>query len=281
MSQINVELPLLAEDDARSRLASWIREKYASTEHGFRHDNGFRFPIRAFVMDLLQEERQKIIQRMEEAPRHTVFDESKNCDVLLGAAWDLVRHGILTPAQLRPLSGGIQFDGTAFFLTQYGERWVQALADSALPTEYGRFASFLSQHGQKLRPSFTSRSLEALRCYQTGTYLAACSMCGAAVESILLSVAVAATGDEAEILREYGRADGVRRVRNRVLANQSGALHQAFDSALELIKYWRDESAHASEVAIGEEEAFWGLVLLHRLAQTADRRWTELTVPRT
>jgi len=46
---------------------------------------------------------------------------------------------------------------------------------------------------------------------------------------------------------------------------------------MNLLKYWRDESAHGIESKIQEEEAFTSLLLLLRFAQFADSRWQDLT----
>ena len=45
-------------------------------------------------------------------------------------------------------------------------------------------------------------------CYQAQTYLATCTMCGAAAESILLALAIAHSGSEARVLAEYATANG-------------------------------------------------------------------------
>lgn len=55
-------------------------------------------------------------------------------------------------------------------------------------------------------------------------------------------------------------------------------MQASFDSYLQLLNYWRDESAHGVARSIGEEEAFTSLALLLRFANLADREWDTFTI---
>lgn len=72
------------------------------------------------------------------------------------------------------------------------------------------FRGFASNLGA----GFVQRASEAGQCHNFGAYLACCAMCGAAAESILLSVAVAKMRDEGAVLSLY-RATGGRRKTSR------------------------------------------------------------------
>jgi hypothetical protein len=59
---------------------------------------------------------------------------------------------------------------------------------------------------------FGQRAVGAVRTYRTANYLAACSMAGAAAESILLAAAIAKSKNEGKILKMYESAGGRARV---------------------------------------------------------------------
>jgi hypothetical protein len=54
-------------------------------------------------------------------------------------------------------------------------------------------------------------------------------------------------------------------------------VHLEYHRYVDLLKYWRDSSAHGRAVRISELEAWTSLLLLLRFARWADERWEGLT----
>jgi hypothetical protein len=196
------------------------------------------------------------------------------------AAWELCRRGILRPGIVRL---GVQTTddgngGNGYTLTPRGREWVKAAASyDYVPTEPGRFARILAGFAPRFGPGFAERSQEAVQCYGALAYVACCAMCGAAAESILLAVAIAAVGDSTKVLSMYEATGGRGRVENLVIGKKPKPLQDEFRAALNLLKYWRDAAAHGRKSGIGENEAYTSLALLLRFAQFANERWQELT----
>jgi hypothetical protein len=99
-------------------------------------------------------------------------------------------------------------------------------------------------------------------------------MCGVVAELILLSVAIAKTGDQAQVESKGGRV----RIENAIPGQKSGDLQREFRSSLKVLKYLRDISAHARPPASTTPEAFTSLAIVLRFAQFATNRWSELTI---
>lgn len=202
-----------------------------------------------------------------------------NSEPFYDAAWSLCTRGILRPAPVHP---GRQPEympviGGGYYLTPYGKAWLdQASGYETIPSQYGRFAQLLATHSNQFGGGYHARSQEAVSCYRAHTYLACCAMCGAAAESILLALAIDKTGDEDRVLRDYRTNTGRTKLENLLLSQASSHIKREFPNYLDLLKYWRDESAHGERTAIGEGEAFTSLLLLLRFAQFAHDRWNEL-----
>ncbi|MDQ3604981.1 MAG: hypothetical protein M3418_02145 [Gemmatimonadota bacterium] len=192
------------------------------------------------------------------------------------SAWHLVSRGVLMP--VRPAADNRVPFGDSFQLTEYGSQWIGTMSGYEWnPMEHGRIAQLLVARAERFGNAFRARSLEAAVCYRSHTYLACCTMCGAAAESILLALAVARSGDEVEILREYRHSDGRSRIEKKLLQGQNSHVHQHLPKFMELLKYWRDDAAHGADAEINEEVAFVSLLLLLRFAAFADDRWETLT----
>jgi hypothetical protein len=128
--------------------------------------------------------------------------------------------------------------GAGFNLTTYGAKWIEGYPDhDVLPTDYGTFGSLLANHSPKFGNGYHFRAEEALGCYQAQLYLACCSMCGGAAESILLSLSIAKKGDEEEILKLYGQATGRANIENLIVAGQNSFVREAIPNFLGLLKY--------------------------------------------
>ena len=114
-----------------------------------------------------------------------------------------------------------------------------------IPADPSRYVSLLSKEISRLGLGFAQRAREAAACHQAGNYIAGCAMCGAAAESALLAVAIAKVGDEAKVLKQYARTNGRLALIKTVFGKKPDNLQQRFmQSAVHLLLYWRDESAH-------------------------------------
>ena len=116
-----------------------------------------------------------------------------------------------------------------------------------------------------------------MRTYRTCNYLAACVLCGAAADSILLALAITKTGDETAVLQEYKSASGRGRVTKRVCQGLAQPLVAQMEALLQVLHYWRDDAGHGTATTISEIQAHFSLSQLLRLAQFASVHWYKLT----
>ncbi|OGP24830.1 MAG: hypothetical protein A2038_15375 [Deltaproteobacteria bacterium GWA2_57_13] len=197
------------------------------------------------------------------------------------AAWELCRRGILRPG-IKAFNEQATADGSSgngYSVTPLGTEWLQKAGEyEYVPVDPGRFAKLLDNFSPRFGPGFQERCQEALRCYNAQAYLACCAMCGAAAESISLSIASAKTKNEAEILKMYSAAGGRGRIENLIIGKKDKSIQDDFRGYLSLLKYWRDIAAHGRASGINDPEAYTSLALLLRFAQFANDRWDELTL---
>src|SRR6266566_372935 len=179
------------------------------------------------------------------------------------AAWELCRRGILRPS-VRTASVGGTADGSGYSLTTFGRDWITARPPEALLFNADRLSQLFQKLSEKLGPAFLQRASEAARCYAFDVYVASSAMCGAAAESILLAVAIAKSGNEAEILSLYRTANGRKKVIDSVVGQARKPIEEQFRSALGLLAYWRDDAAHGLASTISEIESHDALARLLR-----------------
>ncbi|MCK4543188.1 MAG: hypothetical protein KAU17_13220 [Spirochaetales bacterium] len=196
------------------------------------------------------------------------------------AAWELCRRGVLRPGvnayQAQSTAGGNAGDG--YSITPFGRQWiVESERDDFVPTEPERFAAMMEPYFDRFGVGFFERSQEAIRCYGAHTYLACCTMCGAASESILLAAAIAKTKDEEKILREYSGSQGRSKVERILIGQAKEWMKREYRGYTSLLKYWRDTSAHGRKSGIGDNEAYTSLALLLRFAAFVYDNWNGLT----
>lgn len=199
--------------------------------------------------------------------------------MLYAAAWDLCRRGILRPG-VEAFDAQATADGASgngYSITPFGEQWLkEAESDDFVPTEPERFGQMLARHRRRFGPAFQERGQEAIRCYGAHAYLACCTMCGAAAESVLLSTA-SAKSDEATVAAMYSTSGGRRRVENLLFGQARAELREECKGYLTLLKYWRDQAAHGRSSGITDNEAYTSLALLLRLAIFVEDNWDDLT----
>ena len=156
-------------------------------------------------------------------------------------------------------------------------RLEEADHDNFVPTEPERFGHLLERFKTRLGAGFHQRAQEAVRCYGAHAYLACCVMCGAATESILLTVA-SRLKDEADVLKLYRTGSGRQRVENLIIGKRSERLKREFRGFTVLLNYWRDEAGHGTASEISDDEALTSITMLLRFAHFADDHWDELTM---
>lgn len=200
------------------------------------------------------------------------------------AAWELCRRGILRPS-VRSSREQITNDGSGgngYSFTSRGRSWL-AEAENAIfvPIEPARVAELLARYRSQFGDGFFQRAQEAVRCHSATAYLACCAMCGAAAESILLSLAIEKAGDEELVLRTYRTAGGRRRVTDQLLQGVGLPIAKSFSELTALLTYWRDDAAHGIASEISEFEAYEAVARLLRFVHFASDHKSDLINKRT
>ncbi|MFZ3171983.1 MAG: hypothetical protein WA118_08390 [Carboxydocellales bacterium] len=198
------------------------------------------------------------------------------------AAWELCRRGLLRPGitthGLQATSDGSA--GNGYSITPKGKAWLEEAGKyDYVPIEPGRFARLLDKYGDWFGPSFRERCQEAIRCYGAHAYLACCAMCGAAAESIILALAIAKSGNEERVLKDYASAGGRGRIENLIIGKQPNGIQAEFRGYSSLLKYWRDTAAHGKISNITDNEAYTSLAFLLRFALFTSEKWDTLIQP--
>jgi len=195
-------------------------------------------------------------------------------------AWELCRRGILRPGVKGYMERAVPEGnaGCGFSLTPTGREWLERAATYDLvPAEPGRFSGVLDKFSLRFGEGYRERSQEAIRCYEALAYLACCSMCGAAAESVFLAVAIEKDGDEDKVLGEYATKGGRGRIEKRIIGHHPPHIQNDLKVYSSLLKYWRDEASHGQKSSINEGEAFTSLVMLLRFAMFVENSWNALT----
>lgn len=198
----------------------------------------------------------------------------------LAAAWDLCRRGIIRPgvAKLFSQSTDDGSAGSGFAITPFGKTWLaESDRDDYVPVEPERFATMIAQFNARLGPRFAERAQEAVRCYGAHAHLACCVMCGAAAESILLTVAFKKLGSEEKALSIYNAATGRSRLVTSILGSCSDHIKKQMNGYLGLLSFWRDQAAHGAACNIADDEAYTSIAMLLKFAIFVDRCWDDLT----
>jgi hypothetical protein len=202
----------------------------------------------------------------------------EHCQPFYDAAWELCRIGVLRPGEAAPIGNSMSrgFHGDGYSITAFGRQWIQDANRRSL-VDPSRLSGVLRTFEDKFGVGYSQRAQEAVSTYRTGNYLAACVMAGAAAESILLSVAIARKGDEAKVLSLYRTSGGRSRVTKNLTAGLSSRVASHFETALQVLSYWRDDAGHGTMTTISEIEAHASLTQLLRFAQFSADHWTQLT----
>jgi hypothetical protein len=268
-----VSLSPMTTDEASAILLRHIREAASPSARG-RRAPGWDIDLGDVINAHIGASRRSEMTQ----PGAYTYDPVPNSAPFHEAAWALVSRGILRPSTTFDGRTAPTVSGIHFGLTAYARKWLdQAPTVVVLPSEYGRFGQLLAGHAVRFGPGYHVRSQEAVGCYQAHTYLACCAMCGAAAEAITLALAIAKTGDEERVRKDYESAGGRGRMEKLLMAQQNALVMRELPNYLDLLKYWRDSAAHGLASPIQEAEAFTSLLLLLRFAQFASDRWADLT----
>ncbi len=189
--------------------------------------------------------------------------------LLMDAAYELCRRGVLRPGPRgEPDGGGVR----GFVLTAFGKEWLAKSDHEALAiTLPGRFEQLVSPYGSRFGKGFLARVLEAVKGYHAGLYLACCTMCGAASESILLQLAIAELGETAA-LGLYDRK-GRNELKKEFLKNKTPWQRDGFERHFSILGYARDDAGHGKVSMLTEHDAFLAMLALFRLAQFSDKEF--------
>jgi hypothetical protein len=251
-------------EDAATFIVNFIARPRAAAAYS---DNGYDVYMPNVAAAYLAE--------VENVPQHLVRDHPRSRELMpffFDAAWDLCRRGVLRPG----VPNGGNTDNKGYSVTSLGRSWIES---GALPMvlETTRLAKLFASLSSRLGVGFLQRANEAARCHSFGANLAACAMSGAAAESIVLAAAIAKTGDEAAVLKNYMSAQGRKRTIDSIIHGARAGIAEPFKAATDLLAYWRDEAAHGTASEISEIEAHTALGRLVRFAQFASDNWSELT----
>lgn len=258
--------PVMTVEDATKIMIQFLR----APDHGMFGKYGYDIYLPALIITHM--EKKGLRSEAEEYLR-------KYSPLFYAAGWDLCRRGILRPG-VKKHGEQATHDGSAgngYCITPFGRIWLaEARSDDFVPTEPERFGEILGKYKDKFGVGFHERGQQAIRCYGAHAYLACCAMCGAAAESIVLSLAIAKTGDEEKILKEYASAGGRLKLENLIIGKSKSRIKDEYSVHATLLKYWRDESAHGRASKIGDNEAYTSLALLLRFAMFVSDKWDEL-----
>jgi hypothetical protein len=216
------------------------------------------------------------LAEVDKIPQHLVRDHPRGREltpIFFDAVWEFCRRGVLRPGV--PNSGNA--DNRGFSVTKLGKSWVASGILAPVLLDTTRLSELFASLSANLGAGFLQRANEAVRCHSFGANLAACAMCGAAAESIVLAVAIAKTRDEEAVLKTYLAAHGRKRTIDGIIHGARASITNTFKTATDLLSYWRDEAAHGTPSEISEIEAHTALARLVRFAQFACDNWAELT----
>ncbi len=282
MTDVKINLPEYTEEDALTKIIMYLQKNKQYWNNCNYGNNNLN--ITELIDHCLDEAKTDWNKQNRERNSRIFYyhlDRETNSKPFYDAAWNLCLRGILSP-------GLINIDAHSstqktirigvFNLTSYGKQWLNKISSyECIPSHYGRFSQLLSQYSQRFGKGYHIRSQEALSCYRSHTYLACCTMCGAASESILLTLATAKNGNEEEVLKMYKGSNGRSKIENLLLKEQNSYVHRELPKYTDLLKYWRDYAAHGFDTTISETEAFTSLLLLLRFAQFSDEKWDKIT----
>jgi hypothetical protein len=255
--------PLVTVDDALSYLVECLRKEKRIGQNGYD-------VYTQSVIDMFLIER----ERLSRDDRGDAFRDRgiEISPYFLSAAWELCRRGVLRPGLISRGHGDVGHNevGAGYSVTKQGRVWVDRAGYEELATVIpGRFLELLTSHEKRFGRAFVIRGAEAIRCYSAHAFLACCAMCGAAVEAIVLAIALERL-PENDVWKIYESAGGRGKLVEKLMKAFPDHVKREFQGYTALMTYWRDEAAHGQLSSILESEAFTSLLLLLRFSRYAD-----------
>lgn len=194
--------------------------------------------------------------------------------------FDFCNKGILRPGPtfIGDFSTlGVNTLNEGFSLTEFGIAWLSRIDEHDLiPSSTDKLSQLFDSFQPLFGKNYFKRIKEAVNCYQTGNYLACCVMCGAATESILLSVAFK-MNDETVVLKEYFSSRGRSKIENMLFNKAPDHIRKIYPQFTGLIAYWRDETGHGHDSDVDNNEAFVALIAVVRFANFIKQHLCEIT----
>src|SRR5579885_1107917 len=196
--------------------------------------------------------------------------------IFFDAAWELCRRGIVRPGVRRANDQAV--DDGGYSLTSLGRAALPGLdVTSVLLAQPGSLAATFQQYEGRFGGGFLQRAQEAIKCRNAEAWLACCDMVGAAAESVLLALAIAKLGTEAQALALYKRANGRQLLLNAIVGQANAQRRDALTTFAGIVSLWRDEAAHGQRSPISTANADEALRQLLHMCQWVDREWQNLT----
>lgn len=265
----------ITQEDAFNWLTELLRERL--TKPGGVRDSRVDYGYDIYIPNIVQD----FLRSKGAYPGHDDRlgspEANKLFPPMLSAVWELCLRGVLRPSwsgyNNQPAAGG----GFGYSYTESGRKWLLDGSSKHLLSSTGRMGELLNQYTVRFGAGYYERSQEAVNSFRGRCYLACCTMCGAAAESILLALSIAKKGDEEAILKMYESAGGRSKLEQYLLGAQNQHMRNEMSSGLNILKHWRDTAAHGQSSNISETEANIALLLLWKFAEVSDRHWRELT----
>jgi hypothetical protein len=206
----------------------------------------------------------------------------KNIDeeIFADSCWFLALQGLIRPSTITPhgTTGGTHgANGMYFSITQSGKEWLKShTGEYFIFVNAEQYKAIVEPFSSHFGEVFIVRSREAGSCYQSCNYYATCAMAGAATESIILSIGTKILGSIEEVKKTYNKAGGRNKLSNKIKSGLSKDLQDGINHNVEMLNYWRDESAHGSCNNITKFEASNSLEKLLNFSRLIHTKWDSL-----
>lgn len=247
----------LNHQEATKLIASWLRNHQPGL-----YQYGYEIYLPSLAMKFL-----------EQYPQLTMPDErkkifKKHSSLFYSAAWDLCRRGVLRPGvtefEHQATSDGAA--GNGYSITYFGKQWLSEKDnEDFVPTEPEAFGKYIGQFKEVFGSAFHECAQQAIRCYNSHSYLACCTMCGAAAEAMVLKAASLKEGNEENVVKMYSGKEGRKKLEKFLFSDQK-AHREPIALYHSLLNYWKSETPNTKS-EVSSIEAFTTLSMLLRLAQ--------------
>ena len=199
---------------------------------------------------------------------------------IMSALWRLCLRGVLRPSTRMVeelLSSNSYFPGSGYSFTDSGRTWLLSQRNDFSILSPRAFSDLIDHYENLFGKAFTERAHNAVISFDSGAFLASCVMSGAACESIYLALAFEKSGDKNRILSDYRSTSGTKKLKDFVERNQNGTTIEILKSGFNILKLWRDDTAHGEFVGVGDIEARAAINTIINIAQISEKHWDQLT----